>query len=301
MSTGRQVAMNAGGELFQKAGGNLGKIGGMIPGGDKLLKGTLFDPANQALISNTAATVANTAAMQAMRFGAPGVASAGGFSGSGWTGGGGASAANGGWEGSGDASTTDDFGNASMDAYGNPGNAPSYSVQGIPSSKNNMGRYLAGGAALAGGAFAAYDGFSRGGARGGIEGAGGVAGAASGIMMLAGVTGPAAPIVAAIGMGLGMIAGLFGDPKASRAHDLSRQADMHRYTMPTGTTYSVDSYGRSIDSGMDGQPRLVVNMNIQTLDIKSFRDHASEIHEMVRDGVNTYSPLKLAIQSAVNP
>ena len=301
LSTGRQIAMNAGGELFQKAGGNLGKIGGMFPGGDKLLKGTLFDPANQALISNTAATVANTAAIQAMRFGAPGVTSAGGFSGSGWTGGGGASAANGGWEGSGDASTTDDFGNAATDAYGNPGNAPSYSVQGIPtSSKSNMSRYLAGGAALAGGAFAAYDGFSRGGARGGIEGAGGVAGAASGIMMLAGVTVPAAPIVAAIGMGLGMIAGLFGDPKASRAHDLSRQADMHRYTMPTGTAYSVDSYGRSVDSDMNGQPRIQVNQYLSAFDAKSLLDRAPEIHEMMRDGVNNYSPLKLAIQGAVN-
>lgn len=265
----------------------LGKLGDSS-GFSKFLGGTLLEHKNAALetatAANTAATVANTTALAR--------AAMGGFGG----GAGGGSA----WVGNGASYGTDDYGNPT---FGNPvyspdgsGTAPSTSFFKSP----QFAKSVASAAAIGAGAFAAYDGFSRGGARGVTEGIGGLAGVAGGIVSLAGVTGPLAPIMAGVGMALGVITSMFGDPKQNRARDLERQAQKNSYDMPTGTAYNVDTYGRNIDYGANGGPRVVVNMNVSTLDAKSFMDRAPEIHEMMRSGLNTYAPLRLAIQGAIN-
>jgi hypothetical protein len=129
-----------------------------------------------------------------------------------------------------------------------------------------------GGAAVAGG-IGAYEGFSQGGARGDLTGAGSLAGAAGTIMMLAGMTGPAAPIVAGIGLALGLIPSLMGDPKKQRADQLSQDAQQRAYTMPSGSDYSLDARGRYTDYDYQGKGRSVaVTNNVYAMDSTSFRD-----------------------------
>jgi hypothetical protein len=161
----------------------------------------------------------------------------------------------------GSSTSTDSFGGGATDTYGNPtfGN-PTYDQQsqgyalGDPTSfSSNTGKYLTGGAMLAGGAFAAYNGFSRGGAQGALQGTAGVAGMASGVMAMAGVAGPAAPIVAAIGMGLGMISALLGDPKERRQTAISREIRDALYMAPPSVSVSSDITGARTRTNRAGQ------------------------------------------------
>jgi len=124
----------------------------------------------------------------------------------------------------------------------------------------------------------------------------GIAGVA---MAVAPFTGPAAPFVIAGAMALDMISSLLGDPKANRARDLGRQAQKDSYAMPTGTAYNVDTYGRNIDYGANGGPRVVVQMTVNALDSKSIVDRAHDISEAIRHGLNTYPPLRAGIQAAM--
>lgn len=283
-------------EPFSKLVTEMGKVGG-ASGLGKYLGGTMFDPMNAGKVQMSAAdtqlAAAKTMLTAVSRLGSGGaLGGARGFStsGTGWSGGG-ATADNGGWEGSGDASTTDDFGNPSVDEYGNPGNAPSYSVPNSGGSSawaSNVGK----GVAVAGGAMLAINGLMRGGAKGDLQGVAGMA------MAIAPFTGPAAPFIMAGAAGLQMISSLLGDPVVKRQNELRQEAQARGYAAPTGTSYNVDSYGQKLDQGANGQPRIVNYFSFQALDMKSLVDRKNEIAEIVRMGVNSYAPLRREIIAA---
>jgi hypothetical protein len=190
---------------------------------------------------------------------------------------------------------------------------------------------MAGGAALAGGAFAAYNGFSRGGVQGGLEGAGGIAGAAAGVMTMAGMTGPAAPIVAGIGMGLGMIAAMLGDPKQIRETAITREIRDALYMAPPSVSIQSDITGARTRTNRAGQidstpwdafryqvndpyyirgphnssnletvPGTVVylNLTVHAMDAKSVIDQRNVIATAVHQAMQEGHPLNYQVQAA---
>lgn len=179
-------------------------------------------------------------------------------------------------------------------------------------------------AAAAGAAFGAYSGFKSGGARGDLAGAGSLAGGAGAIMMMAGMTGPAAPIVAGVGLALGLISSLLGDPKQARSNQIQSQllhnqymapvainasmstggtyADFDRFGAPRGSSFSpfptvdqgffdyrhgVTVPGRINSSfgGPGGQPPVVVN--VQTIDSRSFNDNSHLVADALQHALQT--------------
>jgi hypothetical protein len=78
------------------------------------------------------------------------------------------------------------------------------------------------------------------------------------------------------GMGLGMIAGLMGDPKVKRRKDLEDAQAARQFTEPTGADYVSDIRGNLVDYDYRGGLRsvrpVVVNYNIQAIDAASFGD-----------------------------
>jgi len=156
-------------------------------------------------------------------------------------------------------------------------------------SRMSLGKGIGIAGAAIGGAYGAYSGFSSGGAQGITSGIGSLAGAAGAITSLAGVTGPLAPILMGVGLGLGFVSTLYGDPKKKRADQLSAEASDRAYTDPTGTTYARDAYGRSVDYGANGAPRVFIE--IKALDSQSIIDRQADISEAVRQGLSSYAPL----------
>ena len=258
MSTAETIFTNATAPIFKSILGTLGTAGG-ASGLGGLLGGTLFDPKNAPLDANTTALNTLTAALTGKTIAGADLSAAsasGGLVGAfkrlaGLDSSGGGSGSS--WVGNGSTFGTDAYGNPT---FGNPTyqeQSQGYALGDPTSFSSNTGKYLAGGAAIAGGAFAAYNGFTRGGAQGGLEGAGGIAGAAAGVMTMAGMTGPAAPIVAGIGIGLGMIAAMLGDPKQIRETAITREIRDALYMAPPSVSVQSDITGARTRTNRAGQ------------------------------------------------
>jgi hypothetical protein len=129
------------------------------------------------------------------------------------------------------------------------------------------------GVAAAAGAFGAYSGFQAGGAQGALTGTGSLVGAGGAIAMMAGLSGPLAPILLGVGMALPLISSLLGDPKQNRAKDLALAAQQRSYTMPSGADYSMDASGRYSDYNYRGGTRTGNTINIYAMDSKSMVDY----------------------------
>jgi hypothetical protein len=72
-------------------------------------------------------------------------------------------------------------------------------------------------------------------------------------MTMAGMTGPAAPIVAGIGMGLGMIAAMLGDPKQIRDTANTREIRDALYMAPPSVSTQSDINGSQTRTNRAGQ------------------------------------------------
>lgn len=137
----------------------------------------------------------------------------------------------------------------------------------------NLGRGIGLASAVGGGAFGVYSGIKSGGVQGALTAGGSALSAVgAGIMAASPASGPAAPILMGIGAALGMATMLFGDPKKKRAEELAAASESRKYAEPTGSSYSQDIYGRSLDYDYRGQMRPVIvnNYNVQAMDAKSF-------------------------------
>lgn len=176
------------------------------------------------------------------------------------------------------------------------------------------------GAAVAG-AYGAYSGFKTGGLRGTAEGVGALSGAAGSIVALAGVTGPAAPILAGIGIALGVFSSMLGDPKQLRAAQIQKTLQNNQYidpvaihaSMTTGGGYAdYDRFGGIRGSDLspfpfiqpgyfDAQHNIIpgrtlnqfgggpaqVVVHVQTLDSKSFNDNSHLVADAVQHALQT--------------
>lgn len=207
----------------------------------RLAAGTPFgaDPLKGATDANTAATIANTAALgrgvASMATGAMGAIGGGGlFSGS-------------------DPNNPYIFHANDPGVVGTAPNGP-FAPDAImtgkaPSSMLPMSTAAKIGiaSAAAGGGFAAYDQFRHGDLRGAVGGVGALAGTAGSIMMMAGLSGPAAPIVMGVGLALGMVTSLIGDPKKIREHEIQMALERSVFHAPTALNATMDGSGNYAD------------------------------------------------------
>jgi hypothetical protein len=226
----------------------------------KIFAGTPFgaDPAKAVTVANTTATTENTAATLALtramamsRTGGGGGALSG-FSGD-------LSAI--GVEGVPEGSALPNFGNG--DFGGEAGSPATVSLGGKGGA--SLGKVIGYAAAAGAAAFGAYSGFKAGGAQGALSGTAALAGGAAAILSLAGVSGPAAPILAGVGVGLGLISALIGDPKANREAEIARNLKYSQFmapvaineTMSTNGTYSdFDRFGGVRSSSLSATPQV---------------------------------------------
>ena len=292
-----QIGTNALTGTFQRVQGTLGRIGA-ASGLGGLLSGTILDPANATPIDkNTLATERNTAALERSNGGG---AAGGGISGmlgklglpTGVLSGAGAnplifSAAN---------------KSAVTPAPGFIGLGTTESGAVVPLgggiSKTARGVGIAG--AVAGGAIGAYTQFKAGGAQGALNGTSALAGAAGSILALSGVTGPAAPILAGVALGLQGIAMILGDPKKKRDAQIDQRVSDAYYGETAPMAYSMDRLGRSYDTNKRGDMRTVpVQININALDSKSISDNRESIADAVRLAVYEGHGINRAMQEAV--
>jgi hypothetical protein len=279
-------------------------LSGLIPhasGGifGKLLQGTPFGPdaLKDATAENTLATIENTAAYRAIALSASG---GGGSGGGNW----GTAARNGGifsalglrspsgggiYTNSGLASdtgyTSDGVPRYSPESYGPDGSylgpgatgGSDPSIRLASSSTSGLGRGVGIAGAVVGGGFGIYSGLHAGGAQGGLTAAGSAAGLVGSLASLIPAISTALPALGPIGLGLGaalgLVSSLIGDPKKNRADELTGYARDRQTSVPTGTTYSQDLYGRGVDTDYLGHSRsyVTVTYNINALDSQSFQ------------------------------
>ncbi len=256
----------------------------------KLLGGTMFgaDPLKAATDANTMATVDNTMELRALRAqalsGSGGGGSAGGGAG-GWLGritsvGTGPGAGVGypsndpyGWAAGPDRPDmpTDATNPESTDGSG-WGFADASDAGGGGRSSAMRGAGI--GAAAIGGGFGIYRGIKAGGARGALSATGSAVGmiGAIGSLLIPSLSATLGPIGMALGMGLGLVSTLLGDPRKARGDDLAKQAAARSFTMPTGADYNLDASGRYDDYNYRGQVRSTT-YNVYAMDSTSFRDY----------------------------
>ncbi len=111
------------------------------------------------------------------------------------------------------------------------------------------------GVAAAAAAYGAYSGFKAGGAQGALTGTSSLAAGAGAIVGLAGVTGPAAPILAGVGLALGMMASLLGDPKQMRAAQIASTLQTSQFMAPVSINASMSNTGGYADMDRFGNTR----------------------------------------------
>lgn len=240
----------------------------------KLLKGTPFgaDPAGGIQLS---------AAQLQLRAASMQIAAASGRAGGGVLATG--STALSGYAGNGIFTNNDSGGGGGNVIYDEMGTPSIVSSSSNSSDSEMSGTQRAMGIAAAGaaGAFGVYSGVKQGGVKGALTATGSLAGASGALLGLAGVSGPAAPILAGVGLALGVITTLFPDPKKQRQEFLSNEAKRRAYTEPASQDYYADISGGSVDYNYrggtrtyKGAPTIIINAPISAVDAGSFGDFA---------------------------
>ncbi len=284
-----QVAGNAAGLAWSGLSKYIPHTSGTL---GKLFEGTAFgpDPLKISTDANTAATIANTAALRSFSLSA--------------TGGGAGSVLS-------SAITLADGTVIGGGAGGGAGNHPVVMPDGTvintgvtgSAGKFTFAKGVGIAGAAAGGIYGAYSGFSQGNLAGAASGIGALSGATGAILSLAGVTGPAAPILLGVGLGLSMLPGLLPNPKQTRGADIDRQLEAARYTAPDAATYTMDRFGRGFDYDNRGTIRIVLEtpITVNTPNAKSFSDYAADIAEAHAEAIEGHlSPrLEAAVRSLV--
>ena len=282
----RQIFINLSGELFQRLGGVLG---GIVPGQrdaqgrptflGRILSGTILgrrddalrvatDANTQATIQNTTAVVGLTRAISGARVGGDGAAAP-------WF----------------DVGDIDFAGGSTQSGAGRQ----SWWAR----HQRAIGMIGVGAA----GALGIYAAAREGGARGAVGAAGAAAGAAGTMLSVAGVSGPLAPILAGIGLGLGFVHALFGDPRRARAEEIERRLSEARYSAPEALDRSYTIRGAEVDYDFRGRIRITHNqpitVNISALDAKSVLDRSFDIAQAVRRALQDGHPLAAQIHHAI--
>lgn len=299
-----QVGTNALTGTFQRVQSTLGRVGA-ASGLGGLLKGTLLDPSNATPIDkNTLATERNTAALERVNGGGFQVSGPNGFNAMRALGPVGGFLGDLGVFGGASSSNPMIFSAASKSevtpAPGFIGLGTTEAGAVVPLggglSKTARGVGIAG--ALAGGAIGAYTQFKAGGAQGALNGTAALAGAAGSILALSGVSGPAAPILAGVALGLQGIAMILGDPKKKRDAQINQRIANAYYDEADPMSFSMDRLGRSYDANKLGGLREIT-VNISALDSKSIIDARESIADALRLAVYEGHGINRAMQEAV--
>lgn len=257
---------NAAGMIWPMIQKSLGGIHAKDPNSfwGKLAQGTPFgaDPVKTSTDLNTAATAANTAAIdrytQAMMGGG-----AGGASGAGGTFArlGGIGGALPGFSSSGVGTSLYDLPVSNPGTGGGPGGisilstVPGYSEAAALSKGGGFTatKGIGAAAALGAGAFGIYSGLHAGGASGGLTAAGSALGMVGAVLPLISKSLAAAgPIGMAAGMALGLVTTLLGDPKANREAEIGRHLKYSQYMAPVAINASMTTGGGYADSDRFG-------------------------------------------------
>lgn len=301
-----QIGTNALTGTFQRVQSTLGSIGA-ASGLGGLLKGTLLDPSNATPIDkNTLATERNTAALERANGAGFQVSGPNGFNtlrALGPVGGflgdlgvfGGASSSNPMVFSAANKSTV-----TPAPGFIGLGTTEAGAVVPLSGGLSKTARGVGIAGAVAGGAIGAYTQFKAGGAQGALNGTAALAGAAGSILALSGVSGPAAPILAGVALGLQGIAMILGDPKKKRDAAINREISDAYYAENAPMSFSMDRFGRGYDYNKRGDMRGVpVTININALDSRSITDNRESIADAVRMAVYEGHGLNRAMQEAV--
>ena len=292
LSQVRTIAQNAGEGLSNAGGGFLGRIG-QASGLGRFLGGTLFDPANAqntlktSTDQNTVATQQNTAALLGVR-----------------------STVSGG--GAGALSTiaglipgfSPSLDRASNAAAGTRNLNTAGLISGLPLNTSNKNFSLGQGVGIAGaglaGALGAINGFKAGGAQGILTGTGAIAGAAASIVALSGSTGPAAPILAGIGLALAATAALIGDPKKNRDKALDRLVSNAAFSETTPLDFALSTSGSGFDYNKRGDIRATpIMLTINALDARSILERGEDIANAVQGAMISGHAINRTAQEVV--
>jgi hypothetical protein len=170
--------------------------------------------------------------------------------------------------------------------------------------------------------FEIYNGIKTGGAKGGVEDV------AGGLMAASMFSGPAAPFLAAGGAILSMVSSMFGDPKVARQNQLNKELTDWHFFQPQALSSMMDGSGDLTNydargnvrampySGwrfdvtqshygnpINGQPTPIpgsaqpIYVQVQTMDSKSFQDHANDIAGAVYTAIGNGHPVTNAIRA----
>jgi len=287
---GRQLFVNASSEFFQAAGGTLGRIG-EASGLGRLLRGTIFDPANaqKPLDRNSAALGRLTRSVDRLTgqlaggpiaIGSDGAISVPGGVLQGAPGGLGVIFSLLGRGGSGDLPLSAGLAGRNANLALNLLGVPS-----TPAAGKGIGalqRGLGYGAAAAAGAFGVYSGIREGGLGGGLTAASSALGAASLI------PGPQQPFLQAAALLTGLVRSFLPDRKAQAEREQIERLNAARYTAPAGVDVVSDRYGNAVDYDFRGNVRVIerpVYVRIDALDARSIADRRQDIATAVRDAI----------------
>lgn len=272
--------------------GALGQATGL--GG--LLSGTFLDPKQAGIDGNTNATDKNTAALNRLSTVIGGGTVGGILGGSGTSGipgifGGGASGG-----GFGSIFSLLGFGAKKTAAPLTGGEADELASLQAISGTSRLAKGVGFATAGVSGAFGVAAGIRQGGVAGATGAIGAGAGATAALLSLAGVSGPAAPILAGIALGAEVIRSLLPDPKVNRDKRINSTLDAAFYNGPLSGAYSEDIYGRGSYYNKRGEMQIVVNQYVQAWDSSSFIDHRQDIADATRQAMQEAHPINFEIQ-----
>lgn len=292
LSTGRTVFQNFNEQFRTSIGSRLA-----IPGQGtaeepnflgRLLKGTPFGAT--PIDANTAATVKNTDIMERLNAALGGTPSFGGGTGS-------LLDAAGGYFGLKQKldARIGKSGGTPVPIVNELGDIEGY-VAAAPAGSSKLGKGIGIAGAAAAGFFGTKAGIDQGGVRGGLTAAGSLSGAAGAILGLAGVSGPAAPILAGVGLGLGLISSFMPDPKKLREESISRMLESSVYQSPKALGLNVTRMGDSFDYNRYGEMRPIVHVHVNALDAKSIMDRRGDLAEAIRGAIQDGHSVNAEIQ-----
>jgi hypothetical protein len=318
----RGIFVNASAGIFQKAGGALGKIGGAIPGGATIFKGTILDPQNAAS-PEIRAREDNTKAIQQLTAVMAGGMGIGGQSGLpiGLSGGipgmgpGGTPfflpqlslAANGGSRGNmgsffaGMAAfgTGNPFRSGDYSVYQGNGQATTASSLGLTSKSARLGMATADAGAIIGGAYGVKAGIQEGGAKGTFGAISAGAGAAAAV--------DPEPIsksvLAIVAMSAGMISALLPSMKEQFEKQQIAVLEANRWTAPDAMseTYDIRTGSSTVDYDYRGRTRVVVQPQIviQAMDAQSVIDRGADIATAVQKQMDAGHPINQSVSASI--
>ena len=175
-------------------------------------------------------------------------------------------------------------------------NIPGYTPATAPTGMSRLGRGIAGAGAIAGAAIGTYTALQSNNTAAKVLGTGSaLSGGVAGLLMAAGVSGPAAPILAGAALALGLGTMLLGDPKKKYAASERRMVEAARYAAPSGVDYFSDIYGGTLSSDYRGGLRATpIIINVSAIDTNG-------VGERVRDAIREYPPLAAEMRQTLAP